>query len=99
MDFTGQRAIVTGAGSGIGKAVALMLARHGATVWAVDRDGERLAALPAAAAGELYVLACDITNDGAAERIVAEAGAVDLLANVAGIMDNFLASSETDDAT
>ncbi len=100
MDFTGRHAVVTGAASGIGRAVALMLVRHGATVWAVDRDEDRLETLgDAVAGGTLHPVATDITDDGAAERIVAQAGEVDLLANVAGVMDHFLASSETDDAT
>lgn len=100
MDFTGRRAVVTGAASGIGRAVASMLCRHGATVWAVDRDADRLAEIDdGGAAGTLHMIAVDITAPDAPERIVAQAQEVDLLANVAGIMDHFLASSETDDAT
>jgi NAD(P)-dependent dehydrogenase (short-subunit alcohol dehydrogenase family) len=98
--FQGRTAIVTGAGSGIGRATALRLAREGAKVVAADISGERLDELVAAEPDlELVTVAADIATQEGVDRIVAAAGErVDLLANVAGIMDSFLPPAEMTDA-
>ncbi len=73
-----QVAVVTGAARGIGEAIALRLARMGATVVLTARDQARLAQVKAAIeqlAGKAIVLPCDLTD----ERAVAafgETGAV-----------------------
>lgn len=82
-------ALVTGAGSGIGRATALELHARGLRVAAFDRDEAAVARL----AGELGegAIACagDVTDAAAVEaavaRVIEEAGAIDVLANVAGI--------------
>ena len=51
MRFQGKVALITAAGAGIGKATAVILAREGATVVAVDVNGERLDALASELAG------------------------------------------------
>ena len=83
-----KTAIVTGAGSGIGRAVALDLAAQG---WAVALTGRRQAALEATAQraqGETLVYAADVTDPDAVaalfEKVVSEWGRVDLLFNNAG---------------
>ncbi len=100
--FAAKTTIVTGAGSGIGRATALRLAHEGGTVIAADISGARLAELTAGNAGlALIPVTADIaTSDGVA-AVVAGAGgrAVDGLANVAGIMDGFLPPAEVDDQT
>jgi NAD(P)-dependent dehydrogenase (short-subunit alcohol dehydrogenase family) len=53
--FAGQTAIVTGAGSGIGRATALRLAREGATVVVADISGERLGELTAGNPGLVLI--------------------------------------------
>ncbi|MBZ6496717.1 SDR family NAD(P)-dependent oxidoreductase [Natrinema longum] len=86
-------AIVTGAGSGIGRATALAFVANGLTVIATDRDEDGLAETRSRAAelslpGELVTVVGDLTDDAALERIVDEAAAqgnVRYLANIAGI--------------
>lgn len=99
--FTGQTIIVTGAGSGIGRATALRLHREGARVIGADVSAERLDALRAEASDERMVtVAGDIADAGTIQRIMDAAGStVDGLANVAGIMDAFLPPAEVDDET
>ncbi|MFC7927169.1 SDR family NAD(P)-dependent oxidoreductase [Microbacterium laevaniformans] len=99
--FTGQTIIVTGAGSGIGRATALRLHREGARVIGADVSAERLDALRAEASDERMVtVAGDIAEAATNQRIMDAAGStVDGLANVAGIMDAFLPPAEVDDET
>lgn len=98
--FQGKTIIVTGAGSGIGRATASRLAREGGRVVAVDLAADRLDAFAAAHPGsEIVAVAADITAADAADRIVAAAGSrIDGLANVAGINDDFSPAHETTDA-
>ncbi len=99
--FAGRTAIVTGAGSGIGRATALRLAREGAKVVASDISAERLTELVTEHPDlDLVTVAGDISTEAAVQEVVAAAGGrVDALANVAGIMDAFLPPAEIDDAT
>lgn len=99
--FAGRTAIVTGAGSGIGRATALRLAREGAAVVAADISGGRLGELIAGNPGlELIPVTADLaTGDGVAAVAARAGGRVDALANVAGIMDGFLPPAEIDDQT
>ncbi|HEY5667647.1 MAG TPA: SDR family oxidoreductase, partial [Candidatus Saccharimonadales bacterium] len=97
--FTGKTIIVTGAGSGIGRATASRVAREGGRVIAVDISQERLDAfkrsLPKA---NITLIVGDITNSDAIKQIVSAAGdRIDGLANVAGIMDNMTPLHEVSD--
>lgn len=97
--FSGKTVIVTGAGSGIGRATASRVAREGGRVVAVDISAERLAdfaaALPQA---DVVTVAGDITDDAAVAAIVEAAGErIDGLANIAGIMDNMTPIHEVSD--
>jgi len=83
----GQRALVTGAGSGIGAAIATALAAEGATLTLVGRDAGRLAQ-QAAVLGGAATSVCDITDESAVERLAATAGDVDLLVNNAGAAES-----------
>jgi NAD(P)-dependent dehydrogenase (short-subunit alcohol dehydrogenase family) len=101
--FAGQTVIVTGAASGIGRAVATRVAREGGRVVAADISKEKLNELAAAltdlpAGAEVIPVAGDISDQGDVERIALAAGdRVDALANVAGIMDDMSAIHEVRD--
>lgn len=97
--FDGRTVIVTGAGSGIGRATASRVLGEGGRVVAVDVSPERLDAFAAEAdSPELVTVSADITDAGDVDRIMAAAGPrIDGLANVAGITDDFSAAHEITD--
>jgi len=93
MRFDGKRALVTGAGKGIGNTTARVLAARGARVVAVSRSVDDLAAL--AAETGMETIAVDLA-DAAATRAAAErAQPIDLLVNNAGTttLEPFLATT------
>lgn len=97
--FSGKTIIVTGAGSGIGRATASRVAREGGRVIAVDISEERLADFAASLPeGDIVTVSGDITDDAAVAAIVEAAGErIDGLANIAGIMDNMTPIHEVSD--
>lgn len=92
IDFDGATALVTGAASGIGKALARALAARGAFVWLADIDeaGVRAAAQELGARAGLTV--CDLAAPESAARLIAEAwdwrGRLDLVCSNAGLGRN-----------
>jgi short-subunit dehydrogenase len=93
MNLVGTRALVTGASSGIGRAIALELAETGATLAIAGRNRQVLEALASviadAGARRPAVLVADLAVRGEAERLATRAtealGGVDLLINSAGV--------------
>jgi NAD(P)-dependent dehydrogenase (short-subunit alcohol dehydrogenase family) len=93
-EFTGKIVVVTGAGSGIGRATALAFARQGAVIVAASRrvvEGDSLVAEIAASGGNARFVATDVTRPGDIERLTAiaanELGGIDVLFNNAGYQE------------
>src|SRR3954466_3071630 len=89
MDSTSRIAIVTGAGSGVGKAAALALARSGWRVALAGRRQEALEAVAQEAGGQCMAVPTDVTDPASVRALFDVAvhnwGRVDLLFNNAGI--------------
>jgi NAD(P)-dependent dehydrogenase (short-subunit alcohol dehydrogenase family) len=77
-------ALVTGAGSGIGRAVAHRLARRGDRVVAVGRGRDRLEETAAGCDGTIEVEVCDVTSEEQVGELFERVGAVDVLVSNAG---------------
>ncbi len=87
-ELDGQRALVTGATSGIGRAVALQLAREGAEVLVHGRDAARGAETVdeiTSAGGKARFVAADLGDAADVQRLASEVGDVDILVNNAGV--------------
>ena len=92
MEFQGKTAIITGAAVGIGRAVALQLAKEGANVVLVDIDPENLAITEQeikALTENALALVCDITDHATVlqtvEKVNERFGKVDILVNNAAL--------------
>jgi NAD(P)-dependent dehydrogenase (short-subunit alcohol dehydrogenase family) len=92
MILQGRVAIVTGAGSGIGRAGALLMAKEGATVVVADRDaaaGEATVEAIAAAGGRSVAVQTDVAKDAELDRLIEQTlaafGRIDILHSHAGI--------------
>ena len=104
IDLTGRVAIVTGAGGGLGRQHALLLASRGAKVVVNDLGdaAQAVAAELVAAGGQARALQCSVTDADAVQAmvdgVVAEWGRVDILVNNAGILrDKSFAKMALDD--
>jgi len=105
MSFNGRMAVVTGAGSGIGRATASLLAAQGAAVAAVDIDeraAKDTARMLTDAGGRGVGYAADVANARALDQAVSAAirdlGALEMLFNNAGILDGYFNVDELDEA-
>jgi NAD(P)-dependent dehydrogenase (short-subunit alcohol dehydrogenase family) len=94
-EMKGKVVLITGASSGIGRAVALKFASEGASVALVARRADKLAEVAqaiAALGSEAVAIPADVTQEADIERIVRETiqtlGGIDVLVNAAGIIEN-----------
>jgi NAD(P)-dependent dehydrogenase (short-subunit alcohol dehydrogenase family) len=88
--LAGKIAVVTGAGSGIGRACALGFAREGAKVALVGRRGNRLEAVAREIGDSAIVIEADVAKKNGVDRVVAETeghfGGLNVLLNNAGVL-------------
>ena len=103
-DLTGKTALVTGAGSGIGRAIAETFARAGARVQVVDRDaaaGEATAGIIRQQGGTAQFVAADVTRSADVANYVKAAldayGAIDCFFNNAGVEGKWAHTAENDE--
>jgi NAD(P)-dependent dehydrogenase (short-subunit alcohol dehydrogenase family) len=101
----GSSVVVTGAGSGIGRAAALLFAAEGARVVVADIDPERADAVVReieTAGGTAVAVAGDLCEQMVVDRVIGTAvdrfGGLDVLVNNAGIMDRMSAAADVSDA-
>jgi len=88
MRLDGKRALVTGAGRGIGRGAALAMAEAGAEIVAVARSGDELDALVAeieAGGGRARAVVCDVADEAAIDRLFQGLDRLDILVNNAGV--------------
>jgi NAD(P)-dependent dehydrogenase (short-subunit alcohol dehydrogenase family) len=88
--FEGRVCIITGAGRGIGGAIAKRLGAEGGTVAVVDIDGQSADRAAEALGGESFGVACDVGDPAAVEAlhktVMERAGQIDVLVNAAAIV-------------
>ncbi|MBB2149947.1 SDR family NAD(P)-dependent oxidoreductase [Pedobacter gandavensis] len=84
----GKSAIITGGGSGIGKAISMLFAKQGANVHIIELNAEAAAVAVAEiqiAGGNAEAHGCDVSNQEAVVGVFQKIGAIDILVNNAGI--------------
>lgn len=95
MSLAGRTGIVTGAGSGIGRAMVEIFVGAGVRVVAADNRGERLESLPAG----VVKIEADVSTAAGADLIIAAAGdRLDILCNNAGVLDRMLLVDQVSEA-
>jgi NAD(P)-dependent dehydrogenase (short-subunit alcohol dehydrogenase family) len=104
MRLQGKTAIITGAASGMGEAMAKLFAQQGAQVLVTDmrlEDAQRVAAEIKKAGGKALGAKLNVTSqadiNNAVQLALKEFSRIDILVNNAGIMDNFKTVTEADD--
>lgn len=105
MGLQGKIALVTGASRGLGEGAARALAREGAAVMLLARDGDlaqKVASEIVAAGGKAEALACDVSDYPSVERAVADTrqrlGGLDILVNNAGVIEPIAEIAASDPA-
>ncbi len=88
-DLTGKQAVVTGGGSGIGKAICESLTNQGASIFLLDYNADQGSAVAAAinkSGGEAVFIQCDVSNEQSVQDAINQVSEeIDILVNNAGI--------------
>ena len=96
-------AVVTGAGSGMGLAIARRFIEEGARVIAADWHPDAVKAAATQIGGSIIAMAADVSKEAQAvamvDRAVSEFGRIDILVNNAGVMDMFESVADVSDET
>ncbi|NLC53776.1 MAG: SDR family oxidoreductase [Firmicutes bacterium] len=86
--LSGKKVLITGASSGIGAAIAQLLAEEGCLVWGTTRNLAKAATFPDSLRQKVKFLAMDVNDDASVragvDRFMGEAGGIDILINNAG---------------
>ncbi len=85
MDLSSSTALITGATGGLGRAIGTALAGRGASLVLSSRKGEELEALAAQLPGQHRAVVADLAEPGAALKLLADAGELDILVANAGL--------------
>ena len=100
-ELAGKRAVVVGASSGIGRAIATEFDAEGAHVAVLSRSLETLTEMAAEAETEMVALKCDVSEtasvDRAIERVLEEFGGIDVVVNSAGVIARSSLTETSDD--
>jgi NAD(P)-dependent dehydrogenase (short-subunit alcohol dehydrogenase family) len=101
LSLKGKKAVVTGGGSGIGKAVSLVFAKQGAEVCILELNADHAATVVEeikTQGGKATVYACDVSNQQQVKEVFGQIGRHDILVNNAGIshIGNAETTSEAD---
>ena len=92
MDIQQSNIIITGAGSGFGKAMSLHFAAQGATVFGLDINEEALSVLREEGGKTIHTFTCNVANNDEVEKVIDQVfetnKGVNVLINNAGIMKN-----------
>lgn len=94
----GRRVAITGAGAGIGRAIAAAFAGLGDTVFVGDISEERLAELKSSIAGDIHTIQLDVSDYSAMESFAQAAAAdqgLDVFVNNAGLFDGYAGLDDT----
>src|SRR5262245_7143846 len=90
--LNGKIALITGGGRGIGRAIALSFARHGALVAVAARTAEQVEQVASEIGNDAIALVCDVSDPQSVARMFDETrerlGYVDILVNNAGIAES-----------
>lgn len=104
MKLPGKVAVITGAASGMGRAIAILYGREGAKVVAADLNlsgAQETAAQIVSQGGEAIAVLTDVAKEEDIQSMIDSAvqtyGTVDILVNNAGIMDNFVPAADVTD--